>query len=450
MMHKQIAVYATGEAQTEFQRRLNFLIYGLLPAADTVSFHDNLNVVRACFPSLAIRTDSEIVFSPEEAELIRSYVTHLMQAVSLLPQIGPRYLTSRLMTLFNAIEVIAADRPWSTWQGYLHLFFLPVEELARSDGKRRFRFGQCVYRFQNHSVRGLPQLGKGANARVRTVDITAVNGDSGPVDYAAVKKVSPENWADWSNVLQEIKIVDQLWHACVPGILPFRATFLYTSKKHGLAAALIMPDGGETAYAIRDRLAPIVTWIILKQTADTLAAAHQRGIGHGDVKSANVVINRETETASLIDYGLARGVGDDRKALLLCRDQAGGTYYDSQCVPFFLDRSSPSPNVLALDVFAWGVMAFQSFPGIFRNLHGQDYPPRGDHPTPEQKQVALDRFLADARHQIDVNKRNPDPFRRHLATLLKGCFADLPDRWTMAQVVRFLKEDDPLKRVVLR
>ena len=53
-------------------------------------------------------------------------------------------------------------------------------------------------------------------------------------------------------------------------------------------------------------VAPATTVRIVTQLADALAAAHQVGIIHRDLKPENIVYDPETQSAKLLDFGIAR------------------------------------------------------------------------------------------------------------------------------------------------
>jgi tRNA A-37 threonylcarbamoyl transferase component Bud32 len=73
---------------------------------------------------------------------------------------------------------------------------------------------------------------------------------------------------------------------------------------------VVMPEvDGETLRARIDRekkIAPAEAWRVLRPIAEALAAAHDAGIVHRDVKPDNVVLGT---VPKLVDFGLARGEG---------------------------------------------------------------------------------------------------------------------------------------------
>ena len=58
-------------------------------------------------------------------------------------------------------------------------------------------------------------------------------------------------------------------------------------------------------------LAPDLTAKIIRQLADALAVAHRAGIIHRDLKPANIMYDPESQTARLLDFGIARDAEDD-------------------------------------------------------------------------------------------------------------------------------------------
>ncbi len=58
-------------------------------------------------------------------------------------------------------------------------------------------------------------------------------------------------------------------------------------------------------------LAPDLTAKIIRQLADALVVAHRAGIIHRDLKPANIMYDPVSQTARLLDFGIARDAEDD-------------------------------------------------------------------------------------------------------------------------------------------
>ncbi len=89
---------------------------------------------------------------------------------------------------------------------------------------------------------------------------------------------------------------------------------VYGVEEHAGAPYIVLEfvEGG-SLEGLLARAAPLPADEVVRlgaQIADGLAAAHQKGLIHRDVKPANVLLEAETGRAVLTDFGLARAVDD--------------------------------------------------------------------------------------------------------------------------------------------
>ncbi len=140
-------------------------------------------------------------------------------------------------------------------------------------------------------------------------------------------------------------------------------------------------DGGDLAHLIRER-APLPLEEAVRITADILrglAAIHQAGIVHRDVKPANVLIDRQGR-AKLTDFGIARR--SDDPTLTGPVELLGTAAYVAP------ERVRGEPATPASDLYAVGVILYElltghgPFPGqtpeelLAQHLHAAPVPPR--------------------------------------------------------------------------
>lgn len=94
-----------------------------------------------------------------------------------------------------------------------------------------------------------------------------------------------------------------------PNVLP-----IYDVNVKGNVPYLVMQYvSGESLQTRVDRDGPLPIEEVLriaKQTAEALAAAHQQGLIHRDVKPANILLEEGTDRVVLGDFGLARATDD--------------------------------------------------------------------------------------------------------------------------------------------
>jgi hypothetical protein len=148
-------------------------------------------------------------------------------------------------------------------------------------------------------------------------------------------------------------------------------SYIVMELVEGTALSALMPQ--PAARALR----------MAVQVCEALAFAHQRGVVHGDVKPANVLVE-PSGTVKLGDFGTARLVDAPARGLV-----AGTRAY---MAPEALDGAPPDPR---MDVFALGVVLHEMLTGSR---------PRDGRPSVNGRLgKVLERALA-----IDPAQRHPD------------------------------------------
>jgi hypothetical protein len=130
----------------------------------------------------------------------------------------------------------------------------------------------------------------------------------------------------------------------------------------------VLDDGGQVTFLVmqfidgesldaalqRGPLSPTTAMRLVAEVADALAAAHEQGIVHRDVKPANLML-RQDGLAVLTDFGIARsGSGEQLTAhgMMLCSV--------GYCAP---EQATAEEITPAVDVYALGVVAFECLTG---------------------------------------------------------------------------------------
>ncbi len=140
---------------------------------------------------------------------------------------------------------------------------------------------------------------------------------------------------------------------------------------------------------------------VFGELACAIAALHRAGIVHGDLKPSNFLISKETERVVLLDFGLARPVGD------LALELAGGT-------PLYMspEQLAGAEVTEASDWYSFGVVLFEALTG---NLPVRE--------TLEQELVGAPERLAALSSELLRAERHERPSGREVLSRLGAALA---------------------------
>ncbi|GMV19387.1 MAG: serine/threonine protein kinase [Polyangiaceae bacterium] len=121
---------------------------------------------------------------------------------------------------------------------------------------------------------------------------------------------------------------------------------------------------GETLEARLQRLGTL-PWVearrIVLEVGDALACAHEAGLLHRDIKPANVFLSRtrEGERAVLLDFGLAKPLGESAKSRMTTSGLVAGT-------PLYMSPEQARGEHLDVrsDVYGLAVVAYEMIAGV--------------------------------------------------------------------------------------
>lgn len=134
-----------------------------------------------------------------------------------------------------------------------------------------------------------------------------------------------------------------------------------SGQAQGLFYLVMSLIEGESLDARIKRTGPLpqaVAGEIVLGVAEAIALAHARGIIHRDIKPANVLLESETGTPIVLDFGLARQMGDEAERLTKTGEIMGTPAYVAPELAFGLkDRLDERTDVYGLGALLYGALA---------------------------------------------------------------------------------------------
>lgn len=179
-----------------------------------------------------------------------------------------------------------------------------------------------------------------------------------------------------------------------PGVA---AVYDYAEDEDGAYLVMEFVNGEPlSALLAREHVPPLTfTLSILAQTADALAAAHEAGIIHRDVKPGNIMIT-PTGSAKVTDFGIARAI--DSLPVTALGQVIGTPQYMSP------EQASGQPVGTSSDIYSLGVVGYEALAGrrpfneatplalAMAHVHGQ--PPPLPESVPADVRDLIDRAMA--------------------------------------------------------
>ena len=266
-------------------------------------------------------------------------------------------------------------------------------------------------------------LGRGGMSRVY------VGYDENLDRYAAVKVISGEastmDEAEYARRFQaEARAIARLRHPNIVGIYQFgRSRGVYYM-------AQVLLEGADLrtllrAYAERNQRMPAAEIVrVVRDIADALDYAHEQGVIHRDVKPSNIMLERRTGRAILMDFGLALSVPEGTLG-----DTFGSAHYIAPEQAISSAKAVPQSDLYSLGVVVYemvaGTVPFDD-PSVMNVAlkHLNEPPPPPSLHNPD---------LPAAVEQVILRALEKDPTRRFrtgaaFADALARAFADAPAR----------------------
>jgi len=209
---------------------------------------------------------------------------------------------------------------------------------------------QDVYRFGNVLIRGERCLRPIAASPLSAVYL-AESERVGRVVALKVLRQVPDvaEGAAFDRFLREYQIIAGIQHRNI-----VRIHDVGVADDHAFIAMEYFPRG-DLRRRIKQGMSPEAALHVLQQMASALAAVHERGILHRDLKPGNVML-RADGTIALIDFGLAKEIAQEES--ITGRGEIFGT-------PFYMSPEQGHGRTVDVrsDLYSLGVMFYEMIIG---------------------------------------------------------------------------------------
>ena len=170
-------------------------------------------------------------------------------------------------------------------------------------------------------------------------------------EEVVIKKLSGR--LDWKCLADELEIVQQLEHSCIPKFygLILDDTILCMVFQYIKGVTLDKLDVMAMEKEVR--------LDILKKLADTFSFIHTKGYIHRDFKADNVMVDNDLKVW-VIDFGIAKKTSDD----IAIHTKAKGNVFWVAPENFDMDDLNKSDVTTKVDIWGFGLLVSFMFSGV--------------------------------------------------------------------------------------
>ena len=255
--------------------------------------------------------------------------------------------------------------------------------------------------------------------KILNYEITALIGEGGMGNVylakhtkldrvVAIKSILPElvnNDEIKKRFLNEATSMSKLQH---PNIV---AMYDYHSDDDGLYLIMEYVEGKELDDYVRNLGKPLdeeLSMVFMKQILSAFSHAHEKGIVHRDIKPGNIIISNSGEI-KILDFGIAKIVGEEAHQLTKTGTQVGTVYYMSP------EQVLGKKITHLSDIYSLGVTMYElvtsinPYKGITTEYEIYDKIVKHDLPDPRDSNSKLSKHIS----EVLAKASSKDPKERY-------------------------------------